>query len=382
MTTADGLPSQIVLVGAGHAHVQVLKSFAERHPSNVRLTVVTKEVEAPYSGMLPGFVAGHYEHHDIHIDVPRLARSAGAHLIHGEAVGIDRARRQLSISGCPPVSYDLLSIDVGITPDISGIAGALEHAIAVKPVSTFARRWSDLSARAARPNGPRAVVVAGGGAAGVEIVLAVAHRLRAEAARAGVDPSSFSFTLVSGPGLLATHGVLARSLTRRALSRRGVVLVDGKFVVEVTADHAVLDDGTRLATDAVLLTTKAAPARWLAQSGLPCANDGFLAVRPTLQLIDDDDVFAAGDCATVVAYPRPKAGVFAVRQGPPLTENLRLRARGLPVRPFVPQERFLSILALGDKDAIAARGAVAVGGRWVWRWKDRIDRSFMSRFRT
>ena len=151
-------------------------------------------------------------------------------------------------------------------------------------------------------------------------------------------------------------------------------------MAEVGEGYCRLDDGRRIDTDAVLLATKAAPAPWFRSSGLACTADGFLALRPTLQLVGDDDIFAAGDCGTVLEHPRAKAGVFAVRQGPPLTENLRRLARGRDVLPFKPQKEFLTILSLGDQDAIAARGPITVSGPWVWRWKDRIDREFMEKF--
>lgn len=151
-------------------------------------------------------------------------------------------------------------------------------------------------------------------------------------------------------------------------------------MVAIDQGVAHLDDGSTIAFDVVLLTTNAGPAVWFAASGLPLDERGFIAVRPTLQLLDDDDVFAAGDCATVLEHPREKAGVFAVRQGPPLTENLRLRARGQRAISFVPQKSFLTLLSTGGEHAIAARNGLATAGRWVWRWKDRIDRDFMAMF--
>ena len=380
MQSSTPASTHVVLVGGGHAHVTVIREFGMRPQPGVVVTVVTRELDAPYSGMLPGFVAGHYSYDDVHIDVIGLASAAGARVIHGEVTGIDRAKKQIAIAGRAPLSYDLLSIDVGTTPKIDDIEGACDHALAVKPVSAFARKWRDLEAAALTESGPRRFLVVGAGAAGFELVLAMRHRLLGAARARGLDMNAFAFTLVGSGPLLPTHNPRARKLAFRQIVEQRVTLIEGRRVVAIGADAVRLDTGTQIAADATLLTTNAGPAAWFASSGLPLDDTGFIAVRPTLQLLDDDDVFAVGDCATVLEHRREKAGVFAVRQGPPLTENLRLRARGLKALPFVPQKDFLTLLSTGGHHAIAARNGLAVAGEWVWRWKDRIDRDFMAMF--
>ena len=372
--------THIVLVGAGHSHVIALKSFGMKPEPGVVLTVVTREIEAPYSGMLPGFVAGHYTHAQCHIDAVRLANWAGARIIHGTVTGIDRTARRIAIEGRPPLSYDLLSIDVGITPKLDGIEGAAAHGIAVKPVSTFAGRWQSLAEAALKPDGPRRIVVVGSGAAGFELVLAIRHRFRTSAPAAGIDPDAYSFALIGGSMLLPSHNTRARILARQELARQGVTLVEGDSVARVGPGAVHLASGRTIAADATLLATQAGPAKWFESSGLPRDKAGFIAVRPTLQLLDDDDVFAVGDCATVLDHPREKSGVFAVRQGPPLTDNLRLRARGMAAKPFVPQSDFLTLLSTGPQHAIAARNGFAFSGNIFWRLKDWIDRRFIDKF--
>lgn len=373
-----GARKHIVLIGGGHAHVTVIRALGMRPEPGVVVTVIAKELEAPYSGMLPGYVAGHYTYEQCHIDLVRLAIWAGVRLVHGVVTGIDRARRQVTIEGRPPLGYDLLSIDVGITPLLDGIAGAAEHALSVKPVSTFAARWNALEAAAARPDGPRDIVVIGSGAAGFEIILAARHRLLERCGGPAVA-APFRFTLV-GTRLLPSHNAMARRLARKELAAQGVELVEGDRAVRVDAGQVMLASGRAVRADRVMISTHAGPAPWFRTSGLPLDAAGFLAVRPSLQLVDDDDVFAAGDCATILDHPREKAGVFAVRQGPPLTDNLLRRASGEAARPFTPQSSFLTLLSTGGKGAIAARNGVAASGAWVWRWKDRIDRDFMAMF--
>lgn len=372
--------THIVLVGGGHAHVTVVRDFGMNPIPGVDITLIAKELAAPYSGMLPGYVAGHYSHDDVHIDVLKLASWAGVRLIHGTVSGLERSQKRVLIEGRPPLGYDLLSIDVGITPLLDGIDGAREHGIAVKPVSLFADKWAALEARAFEPDGPRRVAVVGAGAAGFELILGARHRLLTEAAKHGIDPDRFSFTLLGAGRLLPTHNARAVALARRALADQAVTVVEGARVTRLTPDHVMLDDGRTIAADAVMLSTTAGAAPWFKTSGLATDDKGFLALRPTLQLLDDDDVFAAGDCATVLDHPREKAGVFAVRQGPVLTDNLRRRVRGEAAKPFTPQKSFLTLLSTGGQHAIAARNGIAFAGRWVWRWKDRIDRDFMAMF--
>lgn len=380
VTEAGRSERRLVLVGGGHAHVVVLRELAMKREPGLEIVLIAKELDAPYSGMLPGYVAGHYDLDDCQIDLVRLAHFAGARLVHGEVSGVDTSERQVHILGRPPIAYNLLSIDTGITPSIGDIDGAAQHGIAVKPVSTFAPRWMALEARALQPDGPRRITVIGTGAAGFELVLAIRHRLREMAPRHGLAPEAFSFSLIGSTGLLPTHNARARRLAADVLAGADVALVEGDAAVAVSRNEVRLASGAKIDSDATLITTKAAPADWFTASGLAVDERGFLAVQPTLQVIGEDDVFAAGDCASVLAHPREKAGVFAVRQGPPLARNLRLRMQGLAAEPFEPQRQFLTILSCGDRRAIAARGSLAVGGAWPWKLKDRIDREFMQRF--
>ena len=366
--------TDIVLLGGGHAHVNVLKAFAMRPEPGVRLTLVTRDLETPYSGMLPGVIAGLYTEAEAHIDLVRLSAVTSTRLIHADAIGLDRARKRVLLAGRPPIAYDLLSIDVGITPALAHIAGAAEHGIAVKPIGSFLAKFAALRERCRAPDGPRRIAVIGGGAGGVELILSVRTHLMADAAgRAG----ELSFALVSDGEILPTHNPQVRASFRRALADRGIVLHERRKARAVTPSAIVLDDGQAIAADAVLVTTGAAAPAWLNETGLAHDKDGFLAVGPTLQALNDPDVFGAGDCVTLVATPREKAGVFAVRAGRPLAANLRRRARGEAPKPWRPQKRHLALISTGERYAIASRGPFKIEGAWVWDWKDWIDRRWM-----
>jgi selenide,water dikinase len=330
--------------------------------------------------MLPGHVAGLYPREAMHIDLARLAGRGNVRLVHDEAAGFDRAGRRVILAAGAPVAYDVLSIDIGIAPDLSGVAGAAEHALGVKPIGDFLAKWDALKARALGPGGPRRIAVVGGGAAGLCLVFAVAATLRREAAARGLDAGRFAFHLVSAAAPPELNPGMRRAALR-ALERHGIALHAGAPAVAVDPAGVTLAGGGRIPADAVLIATQAAPPPALRASGFATDAHGFLALRPTLAVEGETDVFAAGDCATVLAHPRPKAGVYAVRQGPPLARNLRRCLRGEALAPFVPQARHLVILSTADGRAIAGRGDwLAYEGRAAWWLKDRIDRRFMGLF--
>lgn len=377
MNRLDPVRSDIVLVGGGHAHVHVLAACAMRPEPGVRLTLVTRDLTTPYSGMLPGVVAGLYTPEQAHIDLVRLAAATGTRLIHAEAVGLDRADKRVLLAGHPPIAYDIVSIDVGIAPALAPISGAAEHAIAVKPIGLFLSKLDDLIERCRRPAGPRRIAVIGGGAGGVELLLSVRTRLMAELRAAGVDADTLSFALVTDGEILATHNARVRHAFRRVFAARNIALHEHRRARAVSASAVELENGQALAADAVLVTTDAAAPAWFRGTGLALDPGGFLAVGPTLQVTNDPDVFAAGDCASLLAAPREKAGVYAVRAGPPLAENLCRRARGERMKAWRPQRRHLALISTGERYAVASRGAFKAEGAWVWTVKDWIDRRWM-----
>jgi selenide,water dikinase len=375
------IATDVVLVGGGHAHVHVIRRFAERPLPGVRVTLVTRDLTTPYSGMLPGIVAGLYRAEEAHIDLMRLAAVTGTRLIHAEAEGLDRGARRLLLGGRPPIAYDILSIDVGITPDLTAIDGAARHAIAVKPIGDFLAKLASLRARL-RSGEVRSIAVVGGGAGGVELVLALRAGLGADAALgANARHGRPSLALVTDGVLLATHHERVRRAFRCHLAAADIALHEHRHVTEIVPDGAVCRDGGTVTADAVLLATAAAPPAWFAATGLERDAGGFLAVTPTLQAVGDPDIFAAGDCAGLVESPREKAGVYAVRAGPPLAANLARRARGKPLRRWYPQRRHLALIGTGDRHAVASRGALKAEGAWVWALKEWIDRHWIAMYR-
>jgi selenide,water dikinase len=371
----------IVLVGGGHSHVVVLKRFGMRPLPGVRLTVICRDTHTPYSGMLPGYIAGHYSYDEVHIDLARLARYAGARFFRDEALGLDRDAGKVLCRDRPPVSYDTLSINIGSTPQMSSVAGAAEHAVPVKPINDFNDRWQLLLARVRKHAGGTRIAVVGGGAGGVELTLAMQYRLRNELRAAGRNPDELSFDLLTRDDfILPTHNASVRRMFERVLAERGVELHCNAEVDQVSATRLHTSGGTTVDADEIVWVTRAGGAPWLRETGLALDADGFIQVSDTLQTATDPKVFAAGDIASMLHHPREKAGVFAVRQGPPLADNLRRAVEGKALEPYRPQSIWLALISTGDRYAVASRGALGLQGAWVWRWKDWIDRRFMRKF--
>ena len=372
---------RIVLVGGGHAHVHVMRALAGKLPPGWRVTLVSPGRLTPYSGMLPGYIAGIYSLEEAHIDLEWLAAETGTEFRRTSAVGIDRDRQLVLTADGEPVPYDLLSLDVGITPALDAIPGAADHAIAVKPIACFVEKFEALRDAALTPGGPGRIAVVGGGAGGVELILSLHGRLSREAGEAGSDPGAFSFLLVTSGPLLATHNERVRNAFRRHLAAKGIALHEHTTVAAVEPGGLRCQDGGLLATDAVLVTTHARAPGWFAGTGLALDKDGFIAVGPSLQCLNDPSVFAAGDCAALVETPREKAGVYAVRAGPPLARNLIALAEGRQPAPWHPQKRHLALISTGERHAVASYGLFKAEGAWLWHLKDWIDRRWMDRYR-
>jgi len=371
----------IVLVGGGHSHVGVLKRFGMNPLPGVRLTVICRDTHTPYSGMLPGYIAGHYAYDDVHIDLSRLAQFAGARFYRDEAVALERRAGRVICKSRPPVSYDQLSINIGSTPRVDHVPGAAENAVPVKPINGFNARWLGLLERVRRHAGRTRIAVVGAGAGGVELTLAMQYRLRNELRAQGRNPDELEFHVFDNePEILPTHNAAVRRAFERVLRARGVAIHVNAEVDQVSAGWLRTARGETLEADEIVWVTRAGGAPWLRDTELELDADGFIRVTDTLQTVTDPNIFAAGDVASMINYPLEKAGVFAVRQGPPLAENLRRAVQGRPLEPFRPQGRWLALISTGDRHAVASRGPLCLQGDWVWRWKDWIDRRFMRKF--
>ena len=371
MRGGDTTAGELVLAGGGHAQVAVLKSLAMKPVAGLRTTLVCRDINTPYSGMLPGFVEGVWSASDIHIDLSRLAQMAGARFIHAAVTKLDADARMLRLDGRPPLPFDVLSLNIGGEPDLEAIDGAARHCIPVKPISLFRARLEALTATGY----PGRLAVIGGGAAGCELALALSKRW---VAATGTRPRIDIYT--RGARLVPEMPARAARLILAALDAAGISIHCGQSVTGVMADELYLEDTTRHPFDASFLVTPVAPPSWLSDTGLALDERGFVAVDRTLRSISHPHVFAAGDIATIADDPRPKSGVYAVRAGPVLARNIRRHLDGKSLRRWSPQTRTLAILGTADGRAVGIRGNHASASRAWWWTKKWIDRRWMAKY--
>jgi selenide,water dikinase len=381
VTRTEFISKELVLVGGGHAHAGVLKRFGMAPVPGVRVTLISEGSVAPYSGMLPGLIAGHYEYDQAHLELRSLCHRAGAQFYRATVEGLDLAHGQVLCAGRPPIRYDVLSINTGSTPRWAGIPGAAAHALPVKPVAAFLEGWATIVDRVrAREPGSRnfRLVVVGGGAGGVELMLSTRFRLMKELAVARGGTGVLECHLISqATEVPAHHHPRVRRRLMRLMNRGGIQLHLGRKAVEVEPGLVRCDDGSSVAFDTLLWATEAAAPSWLRESGLATDAAGFIAVRSTLQSESHPNVFAAGDVASMTGQPRSKSGVYAVRQGLPLALNLRRMLTGVPLEPYRAQKQGLALISTGNRCAIASRGGFSWEGAWLWKLKDFIDRRWM-----
>lgn len=371
---------EVVLVGGGHAHIHVLERALEELLPSARLTLVVDMPIAVYSGMVPGFVAGQYRVEELEIDVVALAEKAGARVIVSPAVRVDSEARLIHVEEGTPVPYDIVSWDIGSTVVGLDLPGVREHALPTRPIRLFVKRVSELVERARAYDGetPFQVVVVGAGAGGVELAFTIDHRLRRDASE------NIQVILVEGgPRILSHYSNSLRRRVSKAARARGIEIRLDTKVAAAERDALLLDDGSRLQCNSLVWVTGAVSHSLFRDSGLSTDARGFVLIRSTLQLEEYDDQFAVGDCGTLIEYPQtPKAGVYAVREGPYITDNIYAALDGEPLRSYKPQGDFLTLLNLGDGTAVGAKWGFSFGGRWVMRWKDHIDKKFMHHFQS
>jgi len=367
--------SRLVLVGGGHSHIEVLRRLALRPLPELDVTLISPSPLAANSAMVPGLVAGHYSMEETHIDLPPLAQWAGARFVRDSVAGLDLYSKTLALTDGDIEPFDLLSIDIGSTPDAGQVPGAREHTVAIRPAATFLAAWDALRADAAS-GAVNTIAVVGGGASGVELLLAMQHRMRSD-----LGDSAPRFALITDQTqLLPDHAPAVRARFGKLLVARGVVLHLNSGAIAVEPGTVITTHQRRIAVDRIVWATTAGSQRWPAAAGLDCDAQGFIRIDNALRSISHHFVFAAGDCATQVGHRRSKSSVFAIRQGPPLAANLRHVLRRETLVSYVPRRPALSLIATGPQRAIASRAPFTVEGEWVWRWKHRSERAYMAQY--
>lgn len=383
----------LVLIGGGHSHAIVIKMFGIKPLTGVRLILITTASETAYSGMLPGHIAGFYSHNECHIDLRPLANFAQVQLYIDTVVALDLKNNKVLCANGLAVDFDVLSIDIGSTPAILSVSGAAEYAIAAKPVSQLLEHWYELIAAVGKnPQEPIRIAIVGGGAGGVELALSMQSRLHRILDETQQPIQNLEIHLFQrGQELMPNYHQSVRHQLQQILTNRGIKLHLRETVCKIapkTQNEAKevfeikCESGLTVECNKIFWVTQASAPEWLKNAGLGTDEQGFILVEDTLQSQTHPQVFASGDIATMLNHPRPKAGVFAVRQGKPLFENLRRILLGKSLKPYIPQKQYLSLIGTGDKRAIATRSIITLPPhKLFWHYKDWIDRRFMERFR-
>ena len=367
-------PKRLLLLGGGHAHLSLLKALATRPVPGWSVQLVTPFPRFIYSGMLPGWVAGEWSLDDCTISLPALAVRAHVALHETAAIALDLTLNEVVSADGRRRRFDLLSIDTGPQAALVGLPGAAEHALTVRPIERFMTAWPQVVERWRTSAARFELLVVGDGAAAVELAFSIRARARREGA------SQVRVSLLGGEALpLPGAAPPLRRQLLALLRKRGVHWHGDGIVTQVLAGSVVRERGAALAFDVCIAATGTAAPRWPGEAGLATDERGFIRVDRSLRSTSHAQVFAAGDVAAY-ADARPKSGVFAVRAGPVLADNLRAACAGQPLREWRPPQRALSLIGTGDQHAVAAWGRFSAGGHWAWRWKNHIDKRFVQSF--
>ncbi len=365
-----------MLAGGGHSHLAVLKQFGVQPLPGLKVTLVSRDTCAPYSGMLPGLIAGHYGYDDCHIDLRRLARYAGADFLRAEVTSLDAGDQFLHLRGRPSLHYDILSLNIGGQSSLPPVAGPQVRVFPVKPVDELLAGIDGLDRLVAAGADHVHAVVVGAGAGGVELILALQHRFQ----KKGFS-TRCSYRLVTDQAqILMGHNGKVREHFERTLAERNVEVITDERVISAEAGSLRCASGREVPADFVVWAIGVAPPAWTKWTGLELNGRGFVRVDPYLRSTSHPSVYAAGDIASSPEAPRPKSGVYAVRQGSVLAGNLRRHYVGRSLKPYRPQTQALALISGGDRYAVASRGAMYLAGAWLWKLKNRIDRRFVAKY--
>jgi selenide, water dikinase len=356
---------QLVLLGAGHAHVEVIRLLGMRKPPDIAISLVSESDRAGYSGMMPGVMAGHYRRDEAEVNVPALCNTHGVRYVRAVAERIDGDEQCIHTSA-GPIAFDVASINIGSQPwQAPRSPSARGLHLSVKPFAQFLDRLPELE-------NTRTIAVIGGGAAAVEVLLALHYRMRAHAPR---------FTLVtSAPQILDGYPRAVVRKVERALQACDATMALSSKVLAIGDQGIELESGHTIACDASVWATGARPHACLAASNIALAPDGFILVDARQRCVSHPNIFAVGDCASRTDAPLQKSGVVPVRQGPWMVDELIAACAGQPTQAFVNKPTALALLSLGEKRAVGAKGNWIFSGAWAWRWKDYLDRSFMKKY--
>jgi NADH dehydrogenase FAD-containing subunit len=361
----------LVVVGAGHAHLTVLKNLKAFKDAGHRVTVVSSSPLHYYSGMGPGMLSGIYRPEEIRFNVKKMSEDRGAAFVEDHVVKIRPHEKKIDLHSGNEVSYDVLSLNTGSYVPAQEAIPADASVFTVKPIEKLllARRriLEDLKGKDLK------ITVAGGGPTGVEVAGNLEGLAKNESGRCRI-------TLVAGSRLLSGFAGSVRKHALKSLTSRHVQVIEGARVVAVKDRKTELSTGDVLDNDYVFMAVGVKPSSLFVDSGLPVGQDGGMLVNKFLQSVAYPELFGGGDCISFQPEPLAKVGVYAVRQNPILLHNLLNALNGGVLQEFIPQGAFLLALNMGDGTAVVRWHSLVWGGPLGFALKNYVDRKFMKNF--
>jgi selenide, water dikinase len=370
----------IVLIGGGHSHSIFLKKFGMNPVRDINITLISPESLTPYSGMIPGLISGVYSEEECHIDIRHLCNFSNSKFIKDSVHNIDLINKYVMTHSTPPIHYDYLSIDIGITPDILNI-DLSKNIAPIKPISEFTKKLNNFSESIHNIINPKICII-GGGAGGIEIALSLHHKF--SKAKKEVE----LFLIHKGQNIVESYRNSVRNKILNTLKNKNIQVIVNEKVSKITDKSDSLnlskihcESGNTYDSNFIVFTTHASPPKWISNVNIKKDKNGFILVNTFLQSTSNPEIFATGDIANIENYNIEKSGVYAVRQGSYLFSNLIALTQNQKLKHYIPQKYFLSLLSTGDNKAIAKRNYLSWGpSNFLWKWKDYIDKKFMNSF--
>lgn len=367
----------LVFIGGGHSHAIALKLWGKKPVLGVKVTLISNVKNTPYSGMLPGYLGGYYNYQESHINLEKLAKFAKINLIIDSVIDIDINNKKILCQSGNKVDFDLVSIDIGSTPKNSNIEGANLYTIPAKPVDLLLEKWQEILNKAEQNKDKLLTLnIIGGGAGGIELSMNIHRKLNTI-----LTPNKLKINLIhKREKILSNQNEWASDKLTEILTNKNINLYLNTIVKTVKQEHIITESGLKIPADHHFLVTQASAPLWLKNSSISTDQDGFILIKNTLQSINFDFIFATGDIATMINYSRPKAGVFAVKQGKPLYENICNFLNNKPLKSHHPQKYYLNIIGTGNDSAVAMWGYFGWESPILWHWKKNLDITFMKQF--
>ncbi|OEH92221.1 NAD(P)/FAD-dependent oxidoreductase [Bacillus solimangrovi] len=364
---------RLILAGCGHAHVYLLKQFANSNVDDVEILVFSPSRYQYYSGMFSGYAEAIYKLEDIRIDIEQMATSAGATLINEAVDKIDAHNKSITTANGLNYHFDILSINTGSIINDHHIANIEQYAHFIKPNNHYQQSVQALQT-ATQP------VVVGGGASGIELSISLAsyrnqHKL---------DQTPVSLIYPEEHVLKQFHNESLSKRVETELSRIGVQLIPNTRIHSVKENMLQSTNNEHITYSELLWLAGIRAPSLFNKSNLPTNTDGFLLVNKQLCVPEYPYIFGAGDSVTMKEHPNlPKAGVYAIRQAPLLWKNVikALRDDSSQLEVFNPQKNYLAILSLSNHYGVAIYGKHYMFGKFAWKWKNYIDTKFMNQYK-